>query len=180
MLHASPLPILLRGGKSGTRGADVAIEIHGKTRHGLPGKFPTRRACVLFTDELVCRRVALVLLVRSVDYELRTDVAAMRSRGTLASRTIRRLYVKLIILRAKEKEEGKTSDKFSSKLDAPLIRGIDVRYVSDLFLLLFLPRVPLASRFRSEQKCARTSRRSFGASVLPLSPLPLPLPLSGY
>lgn len=58
-----------------------ANETRGKTRHGLPGKFPTRRrARVLFTDELP--HVASVLLIRTVDYELRaviyntyTDVA---------------------------------------------------------------------------------------------------------
>lgn len=53
-----------------------ANEIRGKTRHGLPGKFPTRRARVLFTDELP--HVASVLLIRTVDYELRADVQYIR------------------------------------------------------------------------------------------------------
>lgn len=51
-------------------------EIRGKTRHGVLGKFPTRRARVLFTDELP--HVASALLIRIVDYELRADVQYVR------------------------------------------------------------------------------------------------------
>lgn len=64
-------------------------EIRGKIQHGLPSKFPTRRARVLFTDEL-----SHVLLIRIVDYELRawctirTDVATITGYNRVITRNI--------------------------------------------------------------------------------------------
>jgi len=116
MLHASlpPRSLPVRG-KSGICGKERAIETHGKTRHGLPGKFPTRRACVLFTDELAARRIGparSIRRLRTADRcRARRPTAPMQSRGTLTSSAMIRFFgnatttaAGLIILRAREKE----------------------------------------------------------------------------